>query len=129
MSLRSPTVWSPGSGRCRKGVWSRQAHHHSHDPTAGAINVIQAKNWRNALRSAAHFSLISAVNIGFEQFTPSWNTPVMSAYSREVGSTELRCSRFVTRFVRLCENLDKDRRSDPYSATKHVRQHISSAAI
>ena len=33
--------------------------------------LIRAKNWRDALRSAAYFSLISAVNIGFEQFTPS----------------------------------------------------------
>jgi uncharacterized protein YjbI with pentapeptide repeats len=32
--------------------------------------VIQAKNWRDAFLSAAYFSLISAVNIGFEQFTP-----------------------------------------------------------
>jgi hypothetical protein len=32
--------------------------------------VIQAKNWRHAFPSAAYFSLISAVNIGFEQFNP-----------------------------------------------------------
>jgi hypothetical protein len=32
--------------------------------------LIQAKSWRGALPNAAYFSLISAVNIGFEQFTP-----------------------------------------------------------
>jgi uncharacterized protein YjbI with pentapeptide repeats len=33
-------------------------------------NVVQAKDKVDALGSAAYFSLISAVNIGFEQFTP-----------------------------------------------------------
>jgi uncharacterized protein YjbI with pentapeptide repeats len=32
--------------------------------------VVQAKTWRDALRPAVYFSLISAANIGFEQFTP-----------------------------------------------------------
>lgn len=32
--------------------------------------LIHAKSWRAALRTAAYFSLISAVNIGFEDFTP-----------------------------------------------------------
>lgn len=32
--------------------------------------LVHAKSWRAALRTAAYFSLISAVNIGFEQFTP-----------------------------------------------------------
>jgi hypothetical protein len=32
--------------------------------------LIDAKSWRAALRAAAYFSLISAVNIGFEDFTP-----------------------------------------------------------
>jgi len=32
--------------------------------------VVQAKDWWDALRSASYFSLISALNIGFEQFTP-----------------------------------------------------------
>jgi hypothetical protein len=32
--------------------------------------VIQAKSLRDAFPSAAYFSLISAVNIGFQQFTP-----------------------------------------------------------
>ena len=31
--------------------------------------LIHAKSWRAALRTAAYFSLISAVNIGFEDFT------------------------------------------------------------
>jgi len=32
--------------------------------------LVHAKGWRAALRTAAYFSLISAVNIGFEDFTP-----------------------------------------------------------
>jgi hypothetical protein len=32
--------------------------------------LVHAKSWHAALRTAAYFSLISAVNIGFEQFTP-----------------------------------------------------------
>jgi hypothetical protein len=32
--------------------------------------TVQAKTWRDALWPAAYFSLISAANIGFEQFTP-----------------------------------------------------------
>ncbi len=32
--------------------------------------LIHAQGWRAALRTAAYFSLISAVNIGFEDFTP-----------------------------------------------------------
>jgi hypothetical protein len=32
--------------------------------------LVHARRWREALRTAAYFSLISAVNIGFEQFTP-----------------------------------------------------------
>jgi hypothetical protein len=32
--------------------------------------LVHAKCWRYALLTAAYFSLISAVNIGFEQFTP-----------------------------------------------------------
>ena len=32
--------------------------------------LVHAKSWRAALRTAAYFSLISAVNIGFEDFTP-----------------------------------------------------------
>jgi hypothetical protein len=32
--------------------------------------LIHAKGWRDALPTAAYFSLISAVNIGFEDFTP-----------------------------------------------------------
>jgi hypothetical protein len=32
--------------------------------------VVQASTWQDALRPAAYFSLISAANIGFEQFTP-----------------------------------------------------------
>jgi hypothetical protein len=31
---------------------------------------VQASNWWNAFWAAAYFSLLSAVNIGFEQFTP-----------------------------------------------------------
>jgi uncharacterized protein YjbI with pentapeptide repeats len=31
---------------------------------------VQTGNWWNAFRAAAYFSLLSAVNIGFEQFTP-----------------------------------------------------------
>lgn len=32
--------------------------------------VVEATGWAAALKSAAYFSLLSAVNIGFEQFTP-----------------------------------------------------------
>jgi hypothetical protein len=32
--------------------------------------LIHAKGWRAALPTATYFSLISAVNIGFEDFTP-----------------------------------------------------------
>jgi hypothetical protein len=32
--------------------------------------LAQEKGWRGALRAATYFSLLSAVNIGFEQFTP-----------------------------------------------------------
>src|SRR5215472_113755 len=32
--------------------------------------LVHAKSWRDALPAAAYFSLLSAVNIGFEQFTP-----------------------------------------------------------
>jgi hypothetical protein len=32
--------------------------------------LVHAKSWRAAFRTAAYFSLISAVNIGFEDFTP-----------------------------------------------------------
>jgi cytosine/uracil/thiamine/allantoin permease len=32
--------------------------------------LVHAKGWRAALRTAAYFSLISAVSIGFEDFTP-----------------------------------------------------------
>jgi len=32
--------------------------------------VIHSRKWNDALSAAAYFSLISAVNIGFEQFTP-----------------------------------------------------------
>jgi Pentapeptide repeats (8 copies) len=32
--------------------------------------LVHAKCWRDALPTAAYFSLLSAVNIGFEQFTP-----------------------------------------------------------
>jgi hypothetical protein len=32
--------------------------------------LVHTQRWREALRTAAYFSLISAVNIGFEQFTP-----------------------------------------------------------
>jgi uncharacterized protein YjbI with pentapeptide repeats len=32
--------------------------------------LVHAKGWRAAFRTAAYFSLISAVNIGFEDFTP-----------------------------------------------------------
>ena len=32
--------------------------------------LVRAKGWRDAFPAAAYFSLISAVNIGFEQFTP-----------------------------------------------------------
>jgi hypothetical protein len=32
--------------------------------------LVNAKDWRSALLAAAYFSLISAVNIGFEDFTP-----------------------------------------------------------
>jgi hypothetical protein len=32
--------------------------------------LVHAEGWRYALPTAAYFSLISAVNIGFEQFTP-----------------------------------------------------------
>ena len=32
--------------------------------------LVHAQRWCEALRTAAYFSLISAVNIGFEQFTP-----------------------------------------------------------
>ncbi|HKU26876.1 MAG TPA: hypothetical protein VJQ54_15490 [Candidatus Sulfotelmatobacter sp.] len=32
--------------------------------------LVHAKSWRAALRTAAYFSLISAVYIGFEDFTP-----------------------------------------------------------
>jgi hypothetical protein len=32
--------------------------------------VVRARNWREAFRYAAYFSLLSAVNIGFERFTP-----------------------------------------------------------
>ena len=32
--------------------------------------LVHAKGWRAALQTAAYFSLISAINIGFEQFTP-----------------------------------------------------------
>jgi hypothetical protein len=32
--------------------------------------LVHAKGWRAALPTAAYFSLISAVNIGFEDFTP-----------------------------------------------------------
>ena len=31
--------------------------------------LVQAKRWRDAVPAAAYFSLLSAVNIGFEQFT------------------------------------------------------------
>ena len=37
------------------------------DPTP---NSIQATGWRKAIPPAAYFSLLSAVNIGFQQFTP-----------------------------------------------------------
>jgi hypothetical protein len=30
------------------------------------------KGWRDAVSTAAYFSLISAVNIGFEDFTPGY---------------------------------------------------------
>jgi hypothetical protein len=32
--------------------------------------LVCAQGWRDAVRTAVYFSLISAVNIGFEQFTP-----------------------------------------------------------
>jgi hypothetical protein len=48
------------------------------DGTAGDLadeekpkkQLVHAKVWRDALPVAAYFSLLSAVNIGFEQFTP-----------------------------------------------------------
>jgi Pentapeptide repeats (8 copies) len=32
--------------------------------------VVQARDWRDAFRPAVYFSLVSALNIGFQQFTP-----------------------------------------------------------
>jgi hypothetical protein len=48
---------------------------HAHIGTAGNAadekrQLVDATNWRAVLGSAAYFSLLSAVNIGFEQFTP-----------------------------------------------------------
>ena len=34
------------------------------------MKVIKAANWWSALRWASYLSLLSAVNIGFQQFTP-----------------------------------------------------------
>ena len=45
----------------------------SGDPTLKQerrIVIVRAQKWRNALRPAMYFSLLSAVNIGFEMFTP-----------------------------------------------------------
>ncbi len=45
----------------------------SGDPTLEQerrIVIVGAQKWRNALRPAMYFSLLSAVNIGFEMFTP-----------------------------------------------------------
>jgi hypothetical protein len=32
--------------------------------------LVKAKSWRAALRTAAYFSIVSAVDIGFDRFTP-----------------------------------------------------------
>jgi hypothetical protein len=40
------------------------------DEEKGKKQLIHAQRWREALRTAGYFSLISAVNIGFEDFTP-----------------------------------------------------------
>ena len=45
----------------------------SGDPTLKQerkIVIVRAQEWRSALRPAMYFSLLSAVNIGFEMFTP-----------------------------------------------------------
>jgi len=45
----------------------------SGDPTLKQerrIVIVRAQKWRNALRPAMYFSLLSAINIGFEMFTP-----------------------------------------------------------
>jgi hypothetical protein len=47
-------------------------------------DFVHAKGWRNALPTAAYFSLISAVNIGFKDFTPGeWIRLQTREYSLE----------------------------------------------
>jgi hypothetical protein len=47
------------------GSWGDPA-----DDAKAKKQIVHAQRWRDALWTAAYFSLLSAVNIGFEQFTP-----------------------------------------------------------